>query len=80
MRRKLRKWRLLPIRELEIRRSMRLKSKLRGLRKRRRRKSRDLGSCRKRLLIDRLKSMRLEQRELLRRERGKLEKERDSSS
>ena len=53
--------------------------KLRESRRRRREKSKDLESSRRRLLIDRLKLMHLGPREPLRRARDKPEKEKDSN-
>ena len=68
---------LLHIKKPKILKSTRLNLKLKELKTRKKEKSKDSESFKKKLLTDRQKSMLSELRELLRRERDKPEKEKD---
>ena len=80
MRRKNKNRKLSLIKKPETKRSLRLPKKLKESRMRKKRKSKDLESSKRRPLIDRLRSMLLEPKEPSKKERDRLEKERDSSS
>lgn len=68
---------LLHIKKPKILKSTRLNLKLKELKTRKKEKSKDSESFKKKLLTDKQKSMLSELRELLRRERDKPEKEKD---
>ena len=68
------------IKETRIKKNMKLKWRPRESRRRRKEKSKDLENSKRRLLIDKLKLMLLEPRELSKKARDKPEKERDWSN
>lgn len=68
---------LLHIKKPKILKSTKLNLKLKELKTRKKEKSKDSESFKKKLLTDKQKSMLSELRELLRRERDKPEKEKD---
>lgn len=70
----------LSIKEIRIKKNLKLKWRHKESRRRRKEKSRDLENFKKRLPIDKLKLMLLEPRELSRKVKDRLEKERDWSN
>jgi len=70
----------LNIKEIKIKKNLKLKWRHKESRRRRKEKSRDLENFKKRLPIDKLKLMLLELRELSRKVKDRLEKERDWSN
>jgi hypothetical protein len=76
-RRRIKKMRSLHIKKQEIKRSTKLNLRLKELKMRRREKSKDSENFKKKLLIDKPKSMPLGPRELLRKVRDKLGREKD---